>query len=100
MCCSVCIWKRESTFSFPAHREENIDIEANFISLMTAINHMAESYRLPVIYSTHPRSMKFIQSRNFKFHPLVQNVKPLGLFDYNHLQMNSLCGALRQRHPQ
>ena len=73
-----------------AHREENIDIEANFISLMTAINHMAESYGLPVIYSTHPRSMKFIQSRKFRFHPLVQNVKPLGFFDYNHLQMNSL----------
>ena len=73
-----------------AHREENIDIEANFISLMTAINHMAESYQVPVIYSTHPRSLKFIKSRNFKFHPLVQNVKPLGFFDYNHLQLHSL----------
>lgn len=73
-----------------AHREENIDIEENFVSLMTAINHMAESYQLPVIYSTHPRSMKFIQSRHFLFHPLVQNIKPLGFFDYNHLQMHSL----------
>ena len=73
-----------------AHREENIDIEENFLSLMTAINHMAEGYQVPVIYSTHPRSMKFIKKRKFKFHPLVRNVKPLGLFDYNHLQMHSL----------
>ena len=72
-----------------AHREENIDIEENFVSLMNAVNYMAESYQLPVIYSTHPRSMKFIKSRQFKFHPLVQNIKPLGFFDYNHLQMHS-----------
>lgn len=74
-----------------AHREENIDNEKNFMSLMTAINHVAERYQLPVIYSTHPRSMKFIEERSFKFHPLVQNLKPLGFLDYNKLQMNSFC---------
>ncbi|MPN45013.1 UDP-N-acetylglucosamine 2-epimerase [bioreactor metagenome] len=73
-----------------AHREENIDLEDNFLSLMAAINHMAETYGLPVVYSTHPRSMKFIEKRGFRFHPLVRNVKPLGFFDYNKLQMNSL----------
>ncbi len=74
-----------------AHREENIDNEKNFMSLMTAINHVAERYDLPIIYSTHPRSMKFIEERGFKFHPLVQNLKPLGFLDYNKLQMNSFC---------
>ena len=74
-----------------AHREENIDNEENFMSLMSAINNIAEKYQMPVIYSTHPRSMKFIEKRNFKFHPLVKNMKPFGFFDYNHLQMNSYC---------
>jgi UDP-N-acetyl-L-fucosamine synthase len=74
-----------------AHREENIDIEENFISLMTAINTIAERYQLPVIYSTHPRSKKFIEQRNFTFHPLVQNLKPFGFLDYNKLQMNAFC---------
>ena len=74
-----------------AHREENIDIEDNFITLMTAINAIAERYQLPVIYSTHPRSMKFIEKRNFIFHPLVQNLKPFGFLDYNKLQMNAFC---------
>ena len=73
-----------------AHREENIDLEDNFFSLMNAINHMAETYQVPVIYSTHPRSRKFIEQRHFQFHPLVRSQPPFGLFDYNHLQMNSL----------
>jgi len=74
-----------------AHREENIDIEENFMSLMTAINSIAERYQLPVIYSTHPRSQKFIEQRNFVFHPLVRNLKPFGFLDYNKLQMNAYC---------
>ncbi len=74
-----------------AHREENIDIEENFMSLMNAINEIAEKYQMPVIYSTHPRSRKFIEKRKFKFHPLVQSLEPFGFFDYNKLQMNSYC---------
>ncbi len=74
-----------------AHREENIDIESNFTALMTAINHIAETYQMPVIYSTHPRSMKFIQKRAFAFHPLVQNMTPFSFSDYNKLQMESFC---------
>lgn len=74
-----------------AHREENIDIEENFMSLMTAINNVAERYQMPVIYSTHPRSRKWIEKRNFQFNPLVRNLEPFGFFDYNHLQMNAYC---------
>lgn len=74
-----------------AHREENIDNEEHFMSLMNAINEIAEEYKMPIIYSTHPRSMKFIKEREFKFHPLVQNPKPFGFFDYNKLQLNSYC---------
>lgn len=74
-----------------AHREENIDNENNFMSLMTAINSIAELFRFPVIYSTHPRSMKYIEKRGFKFHPLVRNLKPFGFFEYNNLQQNALC---------
>lgn len=72
-----------------AHREENIDNEKNFLSLMNAINDIAEKYQLPVIYSTHPRSWKKIEERNFKFHPLVRQLKPFGFFDYNALQKNA-----------
>ncbi len=74
-----------------AHREENIDIEQNFMALMNSVNAMAEAYDMPVIYSTHPRSRKFIEQRNFKFHPNVRSLQPFGFSDYNHLQQNAFC---------
>jgi UDP-N-acetylglucosamine 2-epimerase (non-hydrolysing) len=74
-----------------AHREENIDIEENFFALMSAVNTMAEEYGMPVIYSTHPRSKKFIEQRGFKFHPNVRNLNPFGFSDYNCLQLNAFC---------
>lgn len=74
-----------------AHREENIDNESNFLALMNAVNYMAEIYQMPVIYSTHPRSRKFIEARNFKFHPLVKTLQPFGFYDYNHLQQHAFC---------
>lgn len=74
-----------------AHREENIDNENNFIDLMNAVNKMAEKYKMPIIYSTHPRSRKYIEKRNFIFHPLVQTLEPFGFYDYNHLQKNAYC---------
>lgn len=73
-----------------AHREENIDIEDNFVELINSINEIAEKYQVPVIYSTHPRTRKFIEKRKIIFHPLVQNVKPLGFLDYVKLQANAL----------
>jgi len=74
-----------------AHREENIDNEKNFFSLMNALNSIAETYKLPIIYSTHPRSWKKIEERGFKFHPLIRQLKPFGFFDYNKLQLNAFC---------
>lgn len=74
-----------------AHREENIDNEENFFALMNAINAMAENYQIPVIYGTHPRSRKFIEKREFKFHSLVRTLKPFGFYDYNNLQQNAFC---------
>lgn len=81
--------EKENYILVSAHREENIDHEENFLSLMNAINNITEKYQIPVIYSTHPRSWKKIEERGFTFHPLVRQLKPFGFFDYNQLQMNS-----------
>ncbi|MBP3360167.1 MAG: UDP-N-acetylglucosamine 2-epimerase (non-hydrolyzing) [Clostridia bacterium] len=74
-----------------AHREENIDIEENFFTLIDAVNAMAENYKIPVIYSVHPRSKAAIEKRGVKFHPLVRELKPFGFYDYNYLQQNAFC---------
>lgn len=74
-----------------AHREENIDNEKNFFQLMESVNALAETYNIPVIYSTHPRSAGFIEKRQFNFHPKVRTLKPFSFSDYNHLQYHSFC---------
>ena len=74
-----------------AHREENIDNEKNFFSLMNAVNAMAEKYDMPILYSCHPRSKKYIENRGFKFDDRVIKHQPLGFFDYNKLQQNAFC---------
>lgn len=74
-----------------SHREENIDIESNFYSLMNAVNEMAQFYDMPVLYSCHPRSEKYIRERDFKFDSRVIQHKPLGFFDYNKLQKEAFC---------
>lgn len=74
-----------------AHREENIDTEENFFNLMNAVNAMAEKYDMPILYSCHPRSRKFIEARKFEFDKRVIQHQPLGFHDYNNLQMNAYC---------
>ncbi len=74
-----------------AHREENIDTEKNFFNLMNSVNAMAEKYDMPILYSCHPRSKKFIEERGFKFDKRVIQHEPLGFHDYNNLQMNAFA---------
>lgn len=74
-----------------AHREENIDNEANFLSLFNAINTLAEKYDMPILYSCHPRSYKKLEERGFQLDKRVIQHKPLGFFDYNKLQQNAFC---------
>lgn len=83
--------ERKKYIVLSAHREENIDQEEHFFSLMNAVNEIAAIYQMPVIYSTHPRSKKMIEKRDFHFHPLVRSMKPFGFFDYNKLQKEAYC---------
>lgn len=73
------------------HREENIDIESHFFSLMNAVNAMAQTYDMLILYSCHPRSKMCIERRGFKFDKRVIQHKPMGFFDYNKLQQNAFC---------
>lgn len=76
-------------FVVSAHREENINSETNFLSLVESLNAVAEKYKMPVIVSTHPRTQKMIDAKRIKFNPLVNTMKPLGFCDYNKLQVNA-----------
>lgn len=83
--------KEQQYILLSAHREENIDLEENFLSLMQAVNAMAVQYDLPILYSCHPRSKKYIEQRGFVFDKRVIQHRPLGFCDYNKLQKHAFC---------
>lgn len=83
--------KKDGYFLVSAHREENIDNPINFNALMTALNDIAETYQMPIIYSMHPRTLDRLNKRGFKLHRLIKNLKPFDFFDYNRLQLDSFC---------
>jgi len=76
-------------FVVSAHREENIDNERSFAKLVTILNSLAETYGLPVVVSTHPRTQKRVAASGAKFHSLVRLVKPMGFKAYNKLQLSA-----------
>lgn len=76
-------------FVVSAHREENIASEKNFTHLVEILNTVAGTYHFPVIVSCHPRTRKMIDTLQIQFHPNVRLMKPMGLSDYNHLQLNA-----------
>lgn len=76
-------------FVISAHREENVDSDKNFLKLVDILNSIAESYDLPVIVSTHPRTQKRVDAMGIVFHQNVRLLKPLGFKDYNKLQVSA-----------
>lgn len=83
--------KKRDYFVVSAHREENIDIPKNFDLLVQSLNMVAKKYKKQIIFSTHPRTEKKIREFKIKFDSLIKNIKPLGFFDYVHLQQNAYC---------
>lgn len=81
--------RKNNYFVVSAHREENINSEENFSGLVESLNEVAEQYQMPIIISTHPRTMNKIKEKNIQFHELIQTMKPMGFNDYNKLQMNA-----------
>jgi UDP-N-acetyl-L-fucosamine synthase len=81
--------KKRNYFVVSAHREENVDDSSKLLKLMDSLNVIADTYNLPVIVSTHPRTQKRINNQGIKFHNNIKLLKPLGFHDYNKLQKNA-----------
>lgn len=81
--------KKMEYFVISCHREENVDFPNQFRKLCQVLNSLADTYRLPVIVSTHPRTRKRIESEGVELRPLVRLLPPMGLSDYVHLEMHA-----------
>jgi UDP-N-acetylglucosamine 2-epimerase len=79
-------------FIVSAHREENVDTPQNLRDMVETLNALAQTYDMPVIVSTHPRTQKRLDALELGgLHPHVKFLKPFGFFDYIKLQMEALC---------
>lgn len=81
--------KQFEYFVVSSHREENIDSPPHLVKLIDMLNGIAGRFQLPVIVSTHPRTQSRISAKGVTLRPEIQLLKPLGLCDYVHLQMNA-----------
>ena len=82
--------EKHNYFLVSSHREENVNYKKRFISLMGSLNKICEIYKIPIIFSTHPRTKKVIDEMKMNCNELIKFVDPLGFNDYNFLQINSL----------
>jgi UDP-N-acetyl-L-fucosamine synthase len=84
--------KTQNYFLVSIHREENVDNPENLIQILTVLNKITEKYGLPIIVSTHPRTLKQMENaRDMVMNPLIKFLKPFGFTDYVNLQMNANC---------
>lgn len=81
--------KRFEYFVVSSHREENVDSPENLRRLHAILSSVAETYSMPLVVSTHPRTRKRFEAEGLSFHSLVRLEKPMGFFDYVKLQMNA-----------
>jgi UDP-N-acetylglucosamine 2-epimerase (non-hydrolysing) len=79
-------------FIVSTHREENVDTPENLRDLLETLRALAETYKYPIIVSTHPRTRKRLEALGESLdHPLIRFMKPFGLLDYIKLQMSAFC---------
>ena len=78
-------------FLVSSHREENVDSPENFMKIINILNDLATRYKIPIIFSTHPRTRKRLEDLGVKTNPLIQFLKPFGFFDYIKLQVEARC---------
>lgn len=100
--------KEKEYFIVSTHREENVDNPENLKEILNTLNMIAETYKVPVVVSTHPRTRKRLEALNsshitphsslttphsspLTLHPLLKFLKPFGFLDYNKLQMHAIC---------
>lgn len=79
-------------FLVSAHREENVDSPQRLSALLRSLNHLAETFVMPVIVSTHPRTrQRLTVNGGFALSNKVRFLDPFGFNAYCKLQLSAHC---------
>lgn len=77
-------------FLVTAHRQENVDDKERLKLLVFACSCLATKYKVPVIFSRHPRTAKRMKALNIGGENITF-YKPFGFLDFLALERNALC---------
>lgn len=79
-------------FVISAHREENVDNPIRLKTLVDSLGRLSAEYQYPIIFSVHPRTRSRLEKlEDFDRIENIRMMKPLGFFEYIHLQQNAAC---------
>jgi len=79
-------------FLVSSHREENVDSPDRLTRLLESLNSLAKEYKVPIIFSTHPRTRKRLDElAHGKVDSRIQFMKAMGFLDFIQLQKNAKC---------
>jgi UDP-N-acetylglucosamine 2-epimerase (non-hydrolysing) len=81
--------QRNDYYVVSAHREENIEPEAQVRKLIQLLNNLPKVTDQRVIVSTHPRTRKRIENIGVTFDSRVMLLKPLSFTNYVRLQIDA-----------
>jgi UDP-N-acetylglucosamine 2-epimerase (non-hydrolysing) len=71
------------------HRQENVDLEKRFRSIMDGIEKLSRKLAMPVIFPVHPRTMQKIEGFGFKFHDRIKLIEPVDFLSFLFFEANA-----------
>ena len=80
--------KKNNFFLASFHREENIE-SSNLKKFINILNFLVDKYRIPIIFSTHPRTRKKLENSEYTINKNIIFLKPQSFSNYLNLQVNS-----------
>ena len=83
--------EKEKYFLVSFHREENVDNPSNLLRLIEILNHLADVYKFPIIFSTHPRTKNRLDKIGLSTHKNIKFLKPFSFSNYVKLQIEAKC---------
>ena len=75
-------------FLVTLHRQENVDNQARFASILRGLDKVADEFHLPMIYPVHPRSRKMINQFDLKPQNLML-IDPVDFLGFLQLEDNA-----------
>ncbi len=80
--------RKNKFFLVSVHREENIDLDKNLSEIMNSFNKLVKKFKIPIIFSTHPRTRKRLRKIKYINKRIIFS-EPFNFFDYIKLIKNS-----------